>query len=67
MAKAPTAKAPPSCPPSETTSARVAAIAAKLVGMTNQQLYYHVLSHPGDVRTVAASALTQAPNRDAES
>jgi hypothetical protein len=37
------------------------------VGMTNQQLYYHVLSHPGDVRTVAASALTQAPNRDAES
>jgi len=67
MAKAPAPTAPPSCPPSETTSPRVAAIAAKLVKMTNEQLYYHVLHHPDEVRTVAASALTQAPNRDKES
>lgn len=50
-------------PTPEHTSPRIAALAAQVMGMDNEALYHFVLQHPNDVRSIAASALTQARDR----
>jgi hypothetical protein len=47
----------------ETTSKDVASMAARIVGMSDALIRGLALRDPGAFRSVAASALTQAPDR----
>jgi hypothetical protein len=48
----------------EHTSTPIAQEAARILAMSDAEIMTLALAHPKIIRAIAASALTQAPNRD---
>lgn len=47
----------------EHTSPKIASVASRLMRMSDDEVIQYIVDHPGAVQKVAASALTQAPDK----